>query len=58
MRAGARTALELVRRVTVHLVRKGAETPQWDALIRQHHDLGLASLVGETLRYVASGDGQ
>lgn len=30
-----------------------SERERWDILVRQHHYLGLRSLVGESLRYVA-----
>ena len=37
---------------------KREERAQWDALVRQHHYLGLHSLIGETIRYVAIHHGQ
>lgn len=33
---------------------KREERAQWDALVRQHHYLGLHTLIGETIRYVAT----
>src|SRR3989304_1644864 len=32
---------------------KREERAQWDKLVRHHHYLGLRSLIGETIRYVA-----
>lgn len=32
---------------------QGEERAQWDELVRHHHYLGLHSLIGETIRYVA-----
>jgi hypothetical protein len=34
------------------------ERPRWDALVDRHHYLGLRSLFGKTLRYVAVAEGQ
>jgi len=34
------------------------ERSQWDALIRQHHYLGLHSLIGENIRYIAVSEGR
>lgn len=47
----------LLKEVIVRLLRPG-ERPRWEALMRQHHYLGFAGLVGESLRYVAEGGGQ
>ena len=44
-------------RVQVRLIRDD-ERGRWDALIRAHHYLGLVSMVGRSLRYVAEMDGQ
>lgn len=46
-------ARELVNRVEVRLVR-AAELERWNLLMRGHHYLGFRSLIGESLRYVAS----
>ena len=46
-----------VSRVHVRLIRPG-ERAEWDRLMRAHHYLGLAALVGRSLRYVAEADGQ
>jgi len=35
-----------------------AERHQWDELIRQYHYLGLHSLIGESIRYIAMHQGQ
>ena len=48
----------MVRGVTVRLVESAAEIRHWDQVIREHHYLGLRSMIGETLRYVAELDGQ
>lgn len=53
-----RSAFELVRAVSVRLVDGGAEVKRWDETIRREHYLGLQTLVGQTLRYVAEIDGQ
>jgi len=34
------------------------ERQQWDALMRAHHYLGFTALVGESIRYVATFQGQ
>ena len=39
-------------RVRVRLIEPG-ERERWDALVREHHYLGLRALVGHSLRYVA-----
>ena len=43
--------------VRVRLI-EPAERARWDALMRQHHYLGLTALVGRSLRYVAEARGQ
>ena len=50
---GTMSAQEMVQSVTVRALRDKAEIQKFDALIRAHHYLGLKSLVGEQLRYVA-----
>lgn len=52
------SAYEMVRGVGVRLVASAQEAKRWDELIRQHHYLGVATMVGETLRYVAELDGR
>jgi predicted transposase YbfD/YdcC len=42
--------------VQIRLIRPD-ERERWDNLVRQHHYLGLRSLVGESLRYVAQYQG-
>ena len=42
----------VLEQVNVRLIRP-SERQQWDSLMRQYHYLGLNSLVGKTLRYVA-----
>ncbi len=44
--------LEVLRGVEVRPIVAG-ERARWDALMRQHHYLGLRALVGKSLRYVA-----
>jgi hypothetical protein len=46
---------DLLRRLEVRPILP-AERGVWDALVDAHHYLGLRSLVGETLRYVATVD--
>lgn len=46
-----------LRSVQVRLLRPG-ERASWDRLMREHHYLGLRSLVGESLRYVAEWQGR
>jgi len=46
---------ELLGRVSVRPIRP-EERQRWDALVDEHHDLGLRSLFGKTLRYVAVAD--
>ena len=46
----------LLRDVSVRPIRP-EEQARWDALVHEHHYLGLRSLFGKTLRYVASVDG-
>ena len=48
----------MVPRVGVRLVASAQEEKRWDELIRRHHYLGVATMVGETLRYVAELDGR
>jgi len=48
---------DVLKRVTVRLLRED-ERPQFDALLREKHYLHEATLVGQTLRYVAELDGQ
>ena len=43
---------ELLRHLRVRPIRP-EERPRWDALVDQYHYLGLRSLFGKTLRYVA-----
>lgn len=38
--------------IQVRPINRG-ERHQWDELIRQHHYLGLHSLIGESIRYIA-----
>ena len=52
-----RPASDLLRRLEVRPI-LAAEREAWDALVDAHHDLGLRSLVGKTLRYVATVDGR
>ncbi len=47
---------EVLRGVAVRPIVVG-ERARWDALVRQHHYLGLRALVGKSLRYVAVFDG-
>ena len=47
----------LLRDVSVRPIRP-EEQARWDALVHEHHYLGLRSLFGKTLRYVASVDGR
>jgi Domain of unknown function (DUF4338)/DDE_Tnp_1-associated/Transposase DDE domain len=48
---------DVLRRVEVRPIRP-EERAAWDALVQEHHYLGLRSLVGRTLRYVAALDGR
>ena len=43
---------EVLRSLEVRPIRRG-ERPLWDDLMRQYHYLGLHSLVGESIRYIA-----
>jgi len=43
---------DIIQGVQVRLIYP-SERKRWDALIRQHHYLGLKAMVGKTLRYVA-----
>ncbi|HQT95976.1 MAG TPA: ISAs1 family transposase [Thermoanaerobaculaceae bacterium] len=52
-----RFAAEMLQKVTVRPVRQ-EEVPRWRSLMRNHHYLGLRSLVGETLYYVAEVEGR
>jgi hypothetical protein len=52
-----RTDADLLRRVCVRPIQP-EERARWDALMDEHHYLGLRALFGKTLRYVASADGQ
>lgn len=49
------TPAELLGRVSVRPIRP-EERERWDALVDEHHYLGLRSLFGKTLRYVAVAD--
>ena len=55
---GTMSAQEIVRSVGVRPLREKAEIETFDALMRAHHYLGLRTLVGECLRYVAEVDGR
>jgi hypothetical protein len=44
--------LDIINNVQVRPIFR-TERKKWDALVRQHHYLGLKSLVGKALRYVA-----
>ena len=46
---------ERLGRVSVRPIRP-EERERWDALVDEHHYLGLRSLFGKTLRYVAVAD--
>jgi hypothetical protein len=48
---------DLLHRVAVRLI-VPEERAEWDALVAAHHYLGLRSLFGQTLRYVAEIDGR
>lgn len=54
---GTMSAQEMVRSVAVRPLREKAEIEKFDALMRANHYLGLRTLVGECLRYVAEVDG-
>jgi hypothetical protein len=43
---------EFLRNLTISLATR-EEVPLWDSLMRQYHYLGLSSLPGESLRYIA-----
>lgn len=43
---------ELLRNLSIRLVTR-EEVPLWDSLMREHHYLGLSTLPGESLRYIA-----
>jgi hypothetical protein len=51
-----RSTSDLLRRLEVRPILR-AERGTWDALVQAHHYLGLRSLFGKTLRYVATLDG-
>lgn len=53
-----RTAFAMVRDVEVHRVDDAVEVKRWDELLARHHYLGPSRLVGETMRYMATLDGQ
>ena len=53
-----RTAFAMVREVAVHRVDDAREAKRWDELLACHHYLGPSRLVGETMRYFATLDGQ
>jgi hypothetical protein len=48
---------DILRRLEVRPIRP-EERAAWDALVEEHHYLGLRSLFGRTLRYVAAVDGR
>jgi hypothetical protein len=48
---------DLLRRIEVRPILP-EERGEWDALVAAHHYLGLRSLFGKTLRYVAALDGR
>jgi len=50
------THAELLGRVSVRPIRP-EERARWDALVDEHHYLGLRCLFGKTLRYIAIADG-
>lgn len=47
----------IIRDVVVRPIESG-EREEWDRLVRAHHYLGLRSLVGRTMRYVAIHEGR
>ena len=47
----------LLRRLAVRPIRR-EERAEWDALVEAHHYLGLRTLFGKTLRYVAEAEGR
>ena len=49
--------MEHLRGMEVRPIKRD-ERSHWDELIRQHHYLGLHSLIGETIRYIAIYQGQ
>jgi hypothetical protein len=51
------TDSDLLRQVCVRPI-EPEERARWDALVDRHHYLGLRSLFGKTLRYVAVADGR
>jgi hypothetical protein len=48
---------DILRRLEVRPIRP-EERAEWDARVEEHHYLGLRSLFGRTLRYVAAVDGR
>jgi len=44
--------LKILQTVEIRPIKR-EERAQWDKLVRQYHYLGLHSLIGETIRYVA-----
>jgi hypothetical protein len=56
--AKTRTAFEMVREVAVHRVDDARQIKVWDELLARHHYLGPSRLVGESMRYFATVDGQ
>lgn len=48
---------DMLNRIEVRPIMAG-ERAQWEELIREHHYLGLRSMVGKTLRYVAAEEGR
>ena len=50
------SSAEVLRRLEVRPIRP-EERAAWDALVQEHHYLGLHALFGRTLRYVAALDG-
>lgn len=52
------SVFEMVRSVVVKPIRNKDEIRRFDALMREHHYLGLDTLVGENVRYVAEIEGE
>lgn len=52
------SAFDMVHCVVVRPIRDPEEVRRFDALMREHHDLGLTTLVGETIRYMAETEGE
>ena len=55
---GTMSAFEMVRSVVVRPIRSPDEIRRFDALMRAHRYLGLNTLVGENIRYVAESEGE